>query len=218
MKPDRAKHRYNVSGVPPNVPPVEISPSPGSFLCRQDFHRAGSFCVGQGGIHSTYLSALVADRTMEAWYHPHCMNDPRPEGHMASHIRRRKFLATLGAAAAWPLAAVKLPRRNFLHLAAGSAALPALSRIAWARRGRHHGAQWLSERLRQPFVIENRRSDRPRHQHGCKHDGLILDELGPIIGHSSHRGHNLDLYTTFELSNIAHAPRWLLKARLSRWR
>src|SRR5215813_11920349 len=33
------------------------------------------------------------------------MNDPLPEGHMASHIRRRKFLATLGGAAAWPLAA-----------------------------------------------------------------------------------------------------------------
>ena|SRR5262249_57305766 len=33
------------------------------------------------------------------------MNDPQPEGHMASYIARRKFLATLGGAAAWPLAA-----------------------------------------------------------------------------------------------------------------
>jgi len=28
---------------------------------------------------------------------------------------------------------MKLPRRNFLHLAAGAAALPATSRIAWAQ-------------------------------------------------------------------------------------
>src|SRR5262245_29515333 len=35
----------------------------------------------------------------------HCMNDPQPEGQMASYIARRKFLATLGGAAAWPIAA-----------------------------------------------------------------------------------------------------------------
>ena len=28
---------------------------------------------------------------------------------------------------------MKLPRRNFLHLAAGAAALPAISRFAWAQ-------------------------------------------------------------------------------------
>ena len=34
------------------------------------------------------------------------MNDPQPEGHMASYIGRRKFLATRGGAVvAWPLAA-----------------------------------------------------------------------------------------------------------------
>ena len=69
-----------------------------------------------------------------------------------------------------------LGRRNFLHLAAGAAALPAVSRIAWAQTyptrpvrvivpfapagdtdlvARLMG-QWLSERLGQPFFIENR--------------------------------------------------------------
>jgi tripartite-type tricarboxylate transporter receptor subunit TctC len=68
------------------------------------------------------------------------------------------------------------PRRRFLGLAAGAAALPAVSRIAWARAyptrpvriivGFPPGGgtditarlmgQWLSERLGQPFIIENR--------------------------------------------------------------
>src|SRR5262245_9926984 len=45
---------------------------------------------------------------------------PQPEGHMASHIERRKFLATVGGVAtAWPLAAHaqqprKLPRIGVL--------------------------------------------------------------------------------------------------------
>jgi tripartite-type tricarboxylate transporter receptor subunit TctC len=68
------------------------------------------------------------------------------------------------------------PRRRCLHLAAGAAALPAVSRIALAQTyptrpvrlivpiapagasdiaARLIG-QWLSERLGQPFVIENR--------------------------------------------------------------
>ena len=71
---------------------------------------------------------------------------------------------------------MKLPRRKFLHLAAGAAALPAVSRIAWAQTyparpvrllfGFAAGGpgdtvvrlmgQWLSERLGQQFVVENR--------------------------------------------------------------
>jgi len=71
---------------------------------------------------------------------------------------------------------MKLPRRQFLHLAAGAAALPAVSPLAWAQTyptrpvrimvGDAAGGapdtvarligQWLSERLGQPFVIENR--------------------------------------------------------------
>jgi len=71
---------------------------------------------------------------------------------------------------------MKISRRQFLHLAAGAAALPALSRIARAQAYPSRpvrlivpigagGAtdifarligQWLSERLEQPFIIENR--------------------------------------------------------------
>jgi tripartite-type tricarboxylate transporter receptor subunit TctC len=71
---------------------------------------------------------------------------------------------------------MKLPRRQFLHLAAGAAALPTASRFAWAQAyparpvriivpsapagptdilARLMG-QWLSERLGQQFIIENR--------------------------------------------------------------
>jgi tripartite-type tricarboxylate transporter receptor subunit TctC len=71
---------------------------------------------------------------------------------------------------------MKLLRRKFLHLAAGAAALPVTSRFAWAQAyptrpvrimvGVPAGGgidliarlmgQWLSERLGQPFLIENR--------------------------------------------------------------
>jgi tripartite-type tricarboxylate transporter receptor subunit TctC len=71
---------------------------------------------------------------------------------------------------------MKLPRRQFLHLAAGAAALPAVSRIARAQAyptravriivstaagsGTDIAArligQWLSERLGQQFIVENR--------------------------------------------------------------
>jgi ABC-type uncharacterized transport system substrate-binding protein len=69
----------------------------------------------------------------------HCMNDPQPEGHMASHIGRRKFLATLGgAAAAWPLAARAQPdgmRRIVLLHSLAENDPEVQARIAAFRRG-----------------------------------------------------------------------------------
>jgi tripartite-type tricarboxylate transporter receptor subunit TctC len=38
---------------------------------------------------------------------------------------------------------MKLPRRNFLHLAAGAAALPTLSRIAWTESYPSRPVRWI---------------------------------------------------------------------------
>src|SRR5262245_29121923 len=71
---------------------------------------------------------------------------------------------------------MKLPRRNFLHLAAGAAMVPAVSRVAWAQAypsrpvrlivGFPAGgtndiharliADWLSKQFGRSFIVENR--------------------------------------------------------------
>jgi tripartite-type tricarboxylate transporter receptor subunit TctC len=71
---------------------------------------------------------------------------------------------------------MKFPRRTFLHLAAGAVALPAMPRMSWAQTYPSRPAriivgfaaggatdiqarlmgQWLSDRLGQQFIIENR--------------------------------------------------------------
>src|SRR5215510_3277737 len=71
---------------------------------------------------------------------------------------------------------MKLPRRNFLHLAAGVAALPGVSRVVWAQAypsrpvrvivGYAPGGAgdismrllglWVAEQFGQQFIVENR--------------------------------------------------------------
>ena len=104
---------------------------------------------------------------------------------------------------------MKLPRRQFLHLAAGAAALPAMSRIALAETyptrpvrlivGFAAGGgydivarligQWLSERLGQPFLIENQRDVlpkaqfqfHPRYRTGFEHHAAAPGHAGKSI-------------------------------------
>jgi tripartite-type tricarboxylate transporter receptor subunit TctC len=74
------------------------------------------------------------------------------------------------------MATLKLPRRRFLHLAAAATTLPAASRFAWAQAYPTRPVRiiaptgpggapdiiarligpWLSQRLGQQFVVENR--------------------------------------------------------------
>src|SRR5262245_16678813 len=90
--------------------------------------------------------------------------------------KRRGLSAIAPRAPTWGIPMMKFPRRRFLHLATGAAALPAVSRIAWAQTYPSRPvrvivpfpagqatdsiarlmSQSLSERLGQAFVVENR--------------------------------------------------------------
>src|SRR5262249_6309211 len=104
----------------------------------------------------------------------HCRPDRKvgqgdPGGEHQSGIKRR-------VAHIAEREAMKLPRRNFLHLTAGAAVLPAVPRAAWAQAYPTRPVHWivsfaaggpndivarivgqyLSDHLGQQFVIENR--------------------------------------------------------------
>jgi tripartite-type tricarboxylate transporter receptor subunit TctC len=104
---------------------------------------------------------------------------------------------------------MKLPRRTFLHLAAGAAALPAISRIASAQTypsrpvhlivGTPAGGgmdivarpmgRWLSERLGQTFVIDNR-------------PGAATNIATELVARASADGYTLLFVTALNAANV----------------
>src|SRR5258705_2165741 len=119
---------------------------------------------------------------------------------------------------------MNLPRRQFLHLVAGATVLPAVSRMAWAQAyptrpvriivGFAAGGQidiiarlmgqWLSDRLGQQFVIDNRPGA----------GSNIAAEAGvraPADGHTLLPGHRNEagqasLYDNLTISFLSHTP------------
>jgi tripartite-type tricarboxylate transporter receptor subunit TctC len=122
--------------------------------------------------HSTAALSEIADLIADALACPLSANRrlPRSQERNYSHrTRRHRIVCHAGAG-------MRLPRRQFLYLSSGAAALPALSRTAradsypsrpvrWIVGFAPGGGndivarlmgQWMSEHLGQPFVIENR--------------------------------------------------------------
>ena len=109
---------------------------------------------------------------------------------------------------------MKPPRRRFLHLVAGAASLPVLSRLAWAQAypvrpvriivGFPAGTssditarligQWLSERLGQQFIVENR-------------PGAGTNIAADTVVQSPADGYTLLWITQTNAINATHLPR-----------
>src|SRR5262249_23677192 len=110
---------------------------------RREFAAAGGLMSYAANPNESYrLLGVYAARLLNAEKPPH---DPTVEevraGDQRQHSRGGGTGNSPGAARPrrggdrmmWGSYKINLPRRNFLHLAAGAAALPAASRIAWAQ-------------------------------------------------------------------------------------
>src|SRR5215468_9367962 len=125
---------------------------------------------------------LVTDRAMEAWYNPsHCMNDPQPEGHMASHIGRRKFLATLGCAAAWPLAArAQQPAMPIIGFLRDTSLADAKHLVASFRQGLKEGGFIEGQNV----ALEYRSAEDQPHRLPALVADLVRQQVALIVGNT----------------------------------
>src|SRR5512132_4147492 len=110
------------------------------------------------------------------------MNDPQPEGHMASYIARRKFLATLAsAAAAWPLAArAQQPAMPVIGFLRDTSLADAAHLIAAFRQGLKE-AGFIE---RQNVVIEYRSAEDQAHRLPALVADLVRQQVALIVGNT----------------------------------
>src|SRR5215831_9915091 len=104
---------------------------------------------------------------------------PKPEGHMASHIGRRKFLATLGGAAAtWPLAVrAQQPALPVIGFVSGRSPNESTGVVAAFRRGL--GETGFVEG--QNLVIAFRWAEGRYHQLPALAGGLVGLRVGVLV-------------------------------------
>src|SRR5262249_49536485 len=112
-----------------------------------------------------------------------CMNDPQPEGHMASHIGRRKFLATLGgAAAAWPLAArAQQPGMPVIGFLRDTSLADAMHLVVAFRQGLKEAGFIEGQNL----VIEYRSAEDQAHRLPALVADLVRQQLALIVGNTA---------------------------------
>src|SRR5262249_52550357 len=146
----------------------------GGAGCFGRRNGAAAICRSRPGHSSARAADAASARRATKGRDREMVADPQGREHQGG--KHQGGIGRFGAGIFLGSDAVKLPRRTFLPLGAGAAALPALSRVATAQGypsrpvrlvvGFAAGSttdilarlmgQWLSERLGQQFIIENR--------------------------------------------------------------
>src|SRR5262249_17342580 len=109
------------------------------------------------------------------------MNDPQPEGLMASYIARRKFLVTLLGTAAWPLAVdAQQPAMPVIGFLRDASLADATHLVAAFRQGLKEAGFIEGEKV----LIEYRSAEDQAHRLPALVDDLVRQQVALIVGNT----------------------------------